>query len=328
MPNCEHSDRTHAGRRGMTLIEVVVTLAIISVLLALLLPAVQQSRESARAVQCRSRLRQIGLALHSYEATYSLYPPGLFGVTQQMNRSDYFSPYARLLSHLDQSAVAQRVNWSGDFAQPATLFQGEVPGLPELHCPSDPGVPRLGASFGFSTGVLPAPHPPEGLQPSSLQPLVGCFTLLCIGPKNIRDGLSNTIGMSEIRSGSGGGFDVERDVVIYSAATAPSGNTSSPSYWINLCRSTTSPVTSWENGRGHTWLTSELLFYSHILPPNAPIVDCAFERHDGLFTTRSFHPGMCHVLVMDGSVRGIANSVDTKVWWAWGTRQGQEVAAF
>lgn len=328
MPNCQPGDRTHAGRRGMTLIEIVVTLAIIGVLLALLLPAVQHSRESARAVQCRSRLRQIGLALHSYEATYSVFPPGLFGVAPQLNRVDYFSPYSRLLSHLDQSPVAQKVNWSGDANKPETLFQGEVPGLSELHCPSDPGVPRLGASFAFSTGALPAPYPPGGLLPNSLQPLVGCFTLLCIRPSDIRDGLSNTIGMSEIRSGSGGGFDVERDVVIFSAAAAPTGNTSSPSYWVNLCRGAASPIATWENRRGHTWLTSELLFYSHILPPNAPIVDCAFEHHLGLFTTRSFHSGLCHVLVMDGRVRGIANSVDTKVWWAWGTRQGREVAAF
>ncbi len=328
MPNCQPGDRTHAGRRGMTLIEIVVTLAIIGVLLALLLPAVQHSRESARAVQCRSRLRQIGLALHSYEATYSVFPPGLFGVTQQLNRVDYFSPYSRLLSHLDQSPVAQKVNWSGDTNQPATIFQGEVPGLPELHCPSDPSVPRLGASFGFSTGALPGPYPLAPQLPDPYKPLVGCFTLLCIRPSDIRDGLSNTIGMSEIRSGSSGGFDVERDVVIFSAAAVPAGDSLSPTYWVNLCRGATSPVATWENRRGHTWLTSELLFYSHILPPNAPIVDCASERFEGLFTTRSFHPGLCYALVMDGSVRGIANSVDTKVWWALGTRQGREVVAF
>src|SRR5438552_1888301 len=132
MQNCQLGGRTHGRRYGTTLIEVMVVLAIISALLALLLPAVQHSREAARAGQCRSRLRQIGLALHSYEATYSVYPPGLFGATQPLNRIDYFSPYSRLLDHLDQSNIAKRVNWTGDFAHPETLFQGEVPGLPEL----------------------------------------------------------------------------------------------------------------------------------------------------------------------------------------------------
>lgn len=328
MQNCQPCNRTHACRRGMTLIEVVVTLAIIGVLLALLLPAIQHSRESARAMNCRSRLRQIGLALHSYEAMNSVFPPGLFGVTQQLNRTDYFSPYSRLVSHLDQSPVAQKVNWSGDAAHPVTLFRGEIPVLPELKCPSDPGVARLATSFGFSTGALPGPYPLAATLPDPYKPLVGCFTLLCIRPSDIRDGLSNTIGMSEIRSGSGGGFDVERDVVIFSPAAAPAGDSTSPTYWVNLCRTVTSPVTNWENRRGHNWLTSELLFYSHILPPNAPIVDCAFPHFEGLFSARSFHPGVCHVLVMDGSVRGIANTVDAQIWWSWGTRQGREIAAF
>ena len=324
MPNCQPSDRTHPGRHGMTLIEVVVTLAIIGVLLALLLPAVQKSRESARAVQCKSRLRQIGLALHSYEATNFVYPPALFGAAPQSNRTDYFSPYSRLLSYLDQSSVARKVNLSGNTNQPGSVFQGEVPGLPELQCPSDSSISRSGASFGFSTGALPGPYPLVAQLPDAYKPLVGCFTLLCIRPSDIRDGLSNTIGMSEIRSGSGGGFDVERDVVIVTAAQ----DALSPTYWVNRCRGVTSPVPRWENRRGHNWLTSELLFYSHILPPNSPIVDCTTERFEGLLTTRSFHPGICHALVMDGSVRGIGNSVDTKVWWAWGTRQGREVAGF
>ena len=328
MPNRKPCGRTHSGCRGMTLIEVVVALAIIGVLLALLLPAVQHSRESARAMSCQSRLRQIGLALHSYEATNSVYPPGIFGFSSTSNRIDYFSPYARLLSHLDQTPVAQRVNWGGNFAQPATLFRGEVPGLPELKCPSDPGVTRLGASFAFSTGALPGPYPLFEQLPDPLKPFVGCFTLLCTRSSDIRDGLSNTIGMSEIRNGSGGGFDIERDVVLFSAATAPAGNSTSPSYWINLCRTVTSPVTSYENRRGHTWLTSELLFYSHIQPPNAPIVDCAFPHFEGLFTARSFHPGMSHALVMDGSVRRVSNSVEATTWWALGTRQGREVVTF
>jgi hypothetical protein len=310
----------------MTLIEVVVMIAIVGILLTLLLPAVQQGRESARAIHCRSRLRQIGLALHAYEATNSVFPPGLVGITPQLSRIDYFSPYSRLLSQLDQSPLAHRVNWLGDAAQPATLFQGELPGLPELKCPSDAGVPRLGASYAFSTGALPSPYPLTPNLPDAFKPLVGCFTIFAVRPSEIRDGLSNTIGMAEIRSGSGSGYDVERDVVMF---TAPSNSdTLPPSYWISLCGSAISPVANWENRRGHTWLTSEWLLYSHILPPNCRIVDCAFYGYQGLLTARSFHRGLCHVLVMDGSVRAIANSVDTKVWWSLGTRQGREVAAF
>jgi prepilin-type N-terminal cleavage/methylation domain-containing protein len=64
-------------RRGFTLIELLVVIAIIAILIALLLPAVQQARESARRTQCKNNLKQLGLAVHNFESTYSKLPhPG------------------------------------------------------------------------------------------------------------------------------------------------------------------------------------------------------------------------------------------------------------
>lgn len=65
------------GRRGFTLVELLVAIAIIGALVALLLPAVQAAREAARGTQCQNRLRQLALAAHHYHDTHAYFPPGV-----------------------------------------------------------------------------------------------------------------------------------------------------------------------------------------------------------------------------------------------------------
>ena len=66
------------GQRGFTLIELLTVIGITTLLIALLLPAVQQSREQARRGQCQDRLKQLGIAMHNYHDTIKVFPPGGF----------------------------------------------------------------------------------------------------------------------------------------------------------------------------------------------------------------------------------------------------------
>ncbi len=74
-----HLVRRLAARPAFTLVELLVVIAIIGLLLALLLPAVQAAREAARRSQCKNNLKQIGLALHTFENTFRQFPPSYGG---------------------------------------------------------------------------------------------------------------------------------------------------------------------------------------------------------------------------------------------------------
>ncbi|MDX2036462.1 MAG: DUF1559 domain-containing protein [Isosphaeraceae bacterium] len=106
--------RPAGSRRGFTLIEVLVVITIIAILVALLLPAVQASRESARRMACTSKLRQIGIALHAYVDVHKMFPPEM--LKHQLTddgdlvNTNFYSSFVFLLPHLEQVALFNSIN--------------------------------------------------------------------------------------------------------------------------------------------------------------------------------------------------------------------------
>ena len=110
---------SHQKRTGFTLVELLVVIAIIGILVALLLPAVSAAREAARKMSCQNNLKQLGLALRTYENTYKRLPHAGMFFWQRQSKNPYAwwdtthgSQLAKMLPFLEQDPMYKQLNLS------------------------------------------------------------------------------------------------------------------------------------------------------------------------------------------------------------------------
>lgn len=329
-------------KNGFTLLECLVVVSIIALLLGLILPAVQSSREAARRLQCINNLKQIGLALHNYEGAHGFFPAINSRTTEYKGASfgsaQLYSPFVRMLSELEQAPLYNSFNFSG-FATDGTSLANNLTAmsvtLAVALCPSDSLPPVAGygrVNYRFCTGPTHW-HSPSTSLPDSLD---GPFTVHAFyRTADFRDGLSNTVGVSERLQGdwTSGTFKRHGDYLYLANSFYAAAN---PDRAVQLC--STAPAESPQESRaGESWAISGFHFsnYNHCQVPNAKVNDCVFDDisegfhnrtlHAGVFSASSAHGGGVNVLMMDGHVSRVVETVNLSLWRALSTRAKGEI---
>jgi prepilin-type N-terminal cleavage/methylation domain-containing protein len=202
------------SRRGFTLVELLVAIAVIGVLITLLLPAVQSTRETARRTSCANNLKQIGLALHGYVVSYRKFPASSTcdveqgGWIPRPQSKKIHSWRSSILPYLERTDVYKEIDFSRSAFDAKNLPAGAHI-IPVYRCPSYsgpacsdcPSYTRLSSKLAIANYVALGASDMGRLYGAvrDLKPDGTIYPLSKTRPADVRDGLSNTILVAETR---------------------------------------------------------------------------------------------------------------------------------
>jgi prepilin-type N-terminal cleavage/methylation domain-containing protein len=299
-------------RSAFTLVELLVVIAIIGVLVALLLPAVQAARESARRSQCQNNLKQIGLAMHTFHDTFNAFPPG-----KSASGCCWGTWVVPTLTYLEQdNAATLYQNWGGDdttgprYAGAPNTTNVTTRRFAALTCPSDIASAPISSmtNHNYAVNFGNTGHAQEATL-NGVQFGYAPFAQANKGSKlgsrfgDITDGTSNTILVAEVRQGQGTdlrGFIWWGDATGFSAYLGPNSSLPDVIYTPGYCNPN---------------------------KPNPPCTGTPTTTNPSMFASRSLHPGGVQLVRADGALRFVNNVIEMNVWRASSTSRGKEIEA-
>jgi prepilin-type N-terminal cleavage/methylation domain-containing protein/prepilin-type processing-associated H-X9-DG protein len=275
---------TRIALKGFTLVEVIVSIAIIAVLIGLLLPAVQKVREAANRIQCQNNLKQLGLGLHNYHGAFECFPPAYEAVG--FNSGPGWGTF--ILPYIEQEALGQQVPKGAPFwgrsQAVSTALDGGQTTLKIFRCPSDtgPGNNADQGNFAVSNyrataGTLLTVTYPAGADLGGVM-----YQNSRVRITDVSDGTSNTTVLGE------GRYGVPRHV--------STGNALSSALWC---------------GMSGTYLVSGVgnyVWIDNVMWPTGGNPSWARDYVDEAFNSN--HPDSVQFLFADGSVRGFSSQID------------------
>lgn len=295
---------SRSRRAAFTLIELLVVMGVIGILVALILPAVQQAREAARRIQCKNNLKQIALAMHQYHDTHNVFPLN-YGRGAYDATNSGASWMQLVLPFLEQENLHRRIRFGQPLNDPANIAVAQF-SVATFLCPSDSspggkmdfrsnvpgtwGVNNFKACAGSNWvwgdfgPVFSATGQADGLD--------HCDGLICRGGDN----QSSRNRMADVRDGTSQTLMLGESVPLWCRHTWW--------YWFNAVTATCA------------------------IPPNykrQPDLQVAAEG-DWInnYSFLSQHVGGVHVAFVDGSGRYLSDSIDLKLYRALGTIRGGE----
>lgn len=329
---------TRVNSAGFTLVELLVVIAVLGLLVAILLPAVQMVLESTRRASCQNNLRQLGIAVNLFEQDNDHLPSATYGTPYASFDSGLpsgatgGSPFTKLLLYLEYKNVYDLYNWEEEWFSPNNQSAVNSP-VAVFRCPSSPG-----ASIQLGLSKEPTSNDAPG-RTAAITDYTAVYSFgypLAVPNDPMMYDIWAVGALSPAPEESQGFFNVKyrlprrRDTTDGAARTFIFIERAAPTErWNARRRVDDAPVSakSWAPwaGRGCTWVLSyetggETWAFTGIGPCN---INC--NNGQGVY---AFHPGGANALFLDGSVHFLSEGLDGNVLFAYVSRsRGERINA-